>query len=98
MLAKYPSLLFAIFLATLLVTAIFFSLFQKDYRIVQPQRGMYNVLLGVLWMGVKGSCCCLCFNMPKNKGSHWLDIARQKYSEEDVEDIKVVLRVLRVFM
>ena len=48
-------------------------------------------MIGIVWEG-------LSFNRTGKKYDHWLDKAKEKYDPLDVEDVKVVLRVLQVFL
>jgi hypothetical protein len=86
-----PFLLFFTFLVVLIPTSMVFSCFQRNYRKVAPEKGVYWLILEILWEGLK-------FWRKRDTDTHWLDKAYIKFASTDVDDVKTVISVLQVFL
>lgn len=86
------SMTFLIYFVVLLLTLQFcFRIWRKKFNCVEPNKGIYKMVLSVLWAGIK---------LPGDKsyGKHWLDKTMRIYAEADVQDVKVVVKVLLLFI
>lgn len=82
---------FLMIVAPLFITLSIFVLASKNYNIKPPGGAVFYKFIKILFMG-----CCSSNEYPNSK--HWLDKVKRKYTSQEVEDAKAVLRVLVIFV
>jgi len=81
---------FAIILFPALFGLVIFLVPSGSYKKVTPGTNVFSTFFGILSSGVSGQRLA--------GEAHWLDKAKRRYSEGEVEDVKKALRVLVVFI
>lgn len=72
------SMTFLVYFVILLLTLQFcFRIWRKKFNCVEPNKGIYKMVLSVIWAGIK---------LPRDNtyGKHWLDKTMRVYAEADV--------------
>jgi hypothetical protein len=72
-------------------TAMLFTIFQKNYRKLAPEKGIYWLIVQILFEGLK-------FWKKRSTDTHWLDKAYLRFPTSDVDDVKIMISVLVVFL
>jgi len=71
------------FLATVLIV-----MGKPLYRITPPEGNILTEVCGSIWFAFRN----------KKQGDHWLDVSKGKYGNQLVEDVKILLRVLIIYL
>ena len=86
------SLAFGIPAFLMLLATVVLVMGKSMYVMKPPQGNVLTKVVGTVWTGLKGK-----FSGEANH-EHWLDHAREKYGRYMVEDVKLLLRVLAMYL
>ncbi|KAI5735830.1 hypothetical protein M8J77_023203 [Diaphorina citri] len=81
--------------ALMLVSIVVFLLGRPLYKINKPKGNICLSVCQCIWYAVKNKSRMISSNQTR---SHWLDYADDKYSNKIINDIKILLRVLVLFV
>ena len=86
------SLAFGVPAFLMLVATVILVIGKPMYVMKPPQGNILTKVCGSIYMGIKGK-----FTSNENR-EHWLDHAREKYGRYLVEDVKLLLKVLCMYI
>jgi len=87
------SLAFGIPAILMLVATVIIIIGKPLYTMKPPQGNILTKVVGSIWFALKQK-----FQGEGAEGDHWLDVAKGKYNNQLVEDVKCLLRVLVLYL